>query len=94
MGDGSSWGLNIEYAEQNRPEGLAQAFIIGNSFVGQSNTALILGDNLFYGQGMQDVSARANAKQLGGTIFGYHVSDPERFGVVEFDQEYKAVSIE
>src|SRR5580700_8776390 len=92
LGDGSAWGLSIEYREQARPEGIAQAFLIAESFIGKESVTLILGDNIFYGG---DGFQRAFKDfQTGATIFGYHVNDPERYGVVEFDAESKAVSIE
>ena len=94
LGDGSQWGVKISYAEQARPEGLAQAFIIGADFVGSDNVALVLGDNIFYGHGFSGTLAKAASRVSGATIFGYHVTDPERYGVVEFDSEGKAVSIE
>ena len=92
LGDGSGWGISIEYREQARPEGIAQAFLIAESFIGRDPVCLILGDNIFYGG---DTFHRAFAEfKVGATIFGYHVHDPERYGVVEFDREGKAVSIE
>lgn len=94
LGTGSKWGLNFEYAEQPRPDGLAQAFTIGRSFVGSDRVALVLGDNIFYGQGFIKILATAAAKENGATIFGYRVSDPERYGVVEFDKMGKAISLE
>lgn len=94
LGDGSQWGVNIRFAIQAQPEGLAQAFTIGREFIGKYPSALILGDNLFYGQGMQNLLGKANARELGGTVFAYHVSDPDRFGVVEFNRDKKAISIE
>ncbi|MFT6417503.1 MAG: glucose-1-phosphate thymidylyltransferase [Candidatus Azotimanducaceae bacterium] len=94
LGNGSDFGLTIEYAVQPNPDGLAQAFIIGEEFVGDSNVALILGDNIFYGQHFSDNLKGAIANKSGATIFGYHVKDPERFGVVEFDMEGKVLSIE
>lgn len=94
LGDGSSLGLQIEYAEQPKPEGLAQAFLIGRDFVGDDNVALVLGDNLFYGQGLQEMLARAVSHSAGATIFAYPVRDPQRYGVVEFDADGKAISLE
>ncbi len=94
LGDGSQWGISLSYAEQPRPEGLAQAFIIGASFIGGDNSALILGDNIFYGNNLSERVTRAAAIQRGGTVFAYHVHDPERYGVIEFDKEGRAVSIE
>ena len=94
LGDGSALGLSIQYAEQARPEGLAQAFLIGREFVGKDHVALILGDNIFYGQGFQPMLARAASCESGATVFAYAVRDPERYGVVEFDAEGRAVSIE
>lgn len=94
LGDGSRVGLRITYAVQDRPAGLAQAFLIGRDFIGPDHVALVLGDNLFYGQGFQAILKRAVARQQGATIFGYPVRDPERYGVVEFDAEGRAVSIE
>ncbi|KMT64644.1 glucose-1-phosphate thymidylyltransferase RfbA [Catenovulum maritimum] len=92
--DGSQFGLNIEYAVQPSPDGLAQAFLIGESFIGDDNVALVLGDNIFFGQHFSDKLLNARAHDTGATVFGYHVSDPERFGVVEFDGSGKALSIE
>lgn len=94
LGDGSEFGLMIEYAVQPSPDGLAQAFIIGEDFVGESNVALVLGDNIFYGQHFSDKLKAATAKMGGATVFGYHVIDPERFGVVEFDESGRVLSIE
>ncbi|WP_448107022.1 glucose-1-phosphate thymidylyltransferase RfbA [Pseudomonas azerbaijanoccidentalis] len=94
LGDGSSFGIQLSYAEQPTPDGLAQAFIIGESFIGDSNVALILGDNIFYGYGFSAMLADAANRKSGATVFGYHVNDPERFGVVEFSQSGKAISIE
>jgi glucose-1-phosphate thymidylyltransferase len=86
LGDGSRWGVGFQYAVQPRPEGLAQAFIIGRDFVGTENVSLVLGDNIFYGQGLSDLLQRAAGRKRGATIFGYYVKDPERYGVVEFDE--------
>ncbi|MCT7668011.1 glucose-1-phosphate thymidylyltransferase RfbA [Shinella kummerowiae] len=94
LGDGAQWGLQLSYAIQPRPEGLAQAFVIGADFIGRSNCCLILGDNIFFGHGLPKLLADASANTAGGTVFAYHVVDPERYGVVEFDREMKAVSIE
>ena len=94
LGDGSDFGLIIEYAVQPNPDGLAQAFIIGEEFIGESNVAMVLGDNIFYGQHFSDNLKAATAKKGGATVFGYHVKDPERFGVVEFDDAGKVISIE
>ena len=94
LGDGNQWGLNVEFAVQSSPDGLAQAFIIGRDFVGGSDSALVLGDNVFYGHGLPNLLASASEKAVGASVFAYHVSDPERFGVVEFDKARKAISIE
>ncbi|WP_413496771.1 glucose-1-phosphate thymidylyltransferase RfbA [Carnobacterium maltaromaticum] len=94
FGNGHELGLNIEYKVQENPDGLAQAFIIGEEFIGDDSVCLILGDNIYYGGGMSKMLQRAAAKQEGATVFGYHVNDPERFGVVEFDDNMRAVSIE
>ncbi|MEZ6128848.1 MAG: glucose-1-phosphate thymidylyltransferase RfbA [Planctomycetaceae bacterium] len=94
LGDGSQWGMTLSYLEQPKPEGLAQAFILGSDFVGADNVALILGDNIFYGRGFQGILDNAASFQTGATIFGYEVRDPERYGVVEFDADGKAVSLE
>jgi glucose-1-phosphate thymidylyltransferase len=94
FGDGSQFGLKLEYAEQPRPEGLAQAFIIGKEFIGDSSCCLILGDNIFYGHGLADSLANAVARSEGASIFAYRVKDPERYGVVDFDADNKATSIE
>ncbi len=94
LGDGGRWGLSLSYAVQPRPEGLAQAFIIGADFIGDGPSAMVLGDNIFYGGGLTHVLATARARQTGATVFGYHVADPERYGVVEFDAAMRAVSIE
>ena len=93
LGDGSQWGINLEYAVQPKPEGLAQAFIIGEEFIGDDKVALVLGDNIFYGAALDD-SLRACTDPDGGIVFAYKVSDPERYGVVEFDDQNQAVSIE
>ncbi len=94
LGDGSQWGLNIQYCVQPSPDGLAQAFTLGKEFVGNSPSALVLGDNIFYGHELVEQLASANSRTKGATVFAYHVTDPERYGVVEFDQHYKALSIE
>jgi glucose-1-phosphate thymidylyltransferase len=94
LGDGSRWGLTLSYAEQPKPEGLAQAFIIGRKFVAADPVALVLGDNLFYGQGLSDQLQKASARSNGATVFAYHVKDPQRYGVVHFDAEGRALGIE
>ncbi|MEZ2576031.1 MULTISPECIES: glucose-1-phosphate thymidylyltransferase RfbA [Buttiauxella] len=94
LGDGSQWGLNLQYKVQESPDGLAQAFIIGEEFIGNDNCALVLGDNIFYGHDLQKQLENAVAKESGATVFAYHVHDPERYGVVEFDKEGKAISLE
>jgi glucose-1-phosphate thymidylyltransferase len=94
LGDGSQWGINIEYAVQPSPDGLAQAFIIGEQFIGNSPSALVLGDNLFYGHDFQSLLTHADTNQIGASVFAYHVQDPERYGVVEFNTQGQAVSIE
>ncbi|MDK1725896.1 glucose-1-phosphate thymidylyltransferase RfbA [Dellaglioa algida] len=93
LGDGSEFGINLEYAIQPKPEGLAQAFIIGADFIGSDSVALILGDNIYHGTGLTKMLERAVAKPEGATVFGYQVRDPERFGIVEFDENYKAISL-
>ena len=94
LGNGSAFGVNLSYVQQPRPEGLAQAFLLGEEFIGSDPVCLILGDNLFFGQGLTDFLLRADARNKGASVFGYRVNDPERFGVVEFDDAMKAVSIE
>ena len=94
LGDGNRWGLSLSYAEQPKPEGLAQAFIIGAKFVEGGPSALILGDNIFFGHGLPDLMASATARPSGATVFAYHVADPERYGVVAFDVDGQATSIE
>ncbi|MED4225108.1 glucose-1-phosphate thymidylyltransferase RfbA [Neobacillus cucumis] len=94
LGDGSDLGMNFTYKIQPHPGGLAQAFILGDEFIGDDNVALVLGDNIFYGHGLTDLLRKASARETGATVFGYYVNDPERFGVVEFDDNGKAVSIE
>jgi glucose-1-phosphate thymidylyltransferase len=94
LGDGSQWGLNIQYAVQPSPDGLAQAFIIGEQFLGNSPSALVLGDNIFYGHELVNQLNAASDRSSGATVFAYHVNDPERYGVVEFDGAFKALSIE
>jgi glucose-1-phosphate thymidylyltransferase len=94
LGNGSDFGIELHYAEQPSPDGLAQAFLIGEEFIGDSNVCLILGDNIFYGYGFSAMLREASNRETGATVFGYHVTDPERFGVVEFDASGKAISIE
>ena len=94
LGDGSQWGLNIDYCVQPSPDGLAQAFTLGKGFIGNSPSALVLGDNIFYGHELVHQLNSADARNSGATVFAYHVTDPERYGVVEFDKDYKALSIE
>jgi glucose-1-phosphate thymidylyltransferase len=94
LGDGQQWGMNLQYAEQPRPEGLAQAFIIGRNFVGNDPSCLILGDNIFYGRGLQGMLGSAMEREDGASVFAYWVKDPERYGVVDFDDEGRALSIE
>ncbi|MCW5639361.1 MAG: glucose-1-phosphate thymidylyltransferase RfbA [Rubrivivax sp.] len=94
LGDGSRWGMNLDYCVQPSPDGLAQAFILGRGFVGGAPSALVLGDNIFYGHSFQPLLAQAGARDTGATVFAYHVHDPERYGVVEFDAARRAISIE
>lgn len=94
LGDGSQYGINLNYAVQPNPDGLAQAFIIGESFIGLDNVCLVLGDNIYYGHGLTQHLQNAVNRTKGATVFGYHVQDPERFGVVEFDTQMRAISIE
>ena len=94
LGDGSQWGMNFEYAVQEDPKGLAEAFIIGEDFIGDDNVAMILGDNMFYGEYLEDVLKSANNREDEATIFGYYVKDPRRYGVVEIDDQGNAISIE
>ena len=94
LGDGSEFGISLSYAVQPSPDGLAQAFIIGKDFIGDDSVALVLGDNIFHGNGLSVMLLRAEAKEKGATVFGYQVKDPERFGVVEFDDDMNAISIE
>lgn len=94
LADGSDFGINIEYAIQENPDGLAQAFIIGEEFIGNDNVCLVLGDNIFYGHSFSDILKNAISRETGATIFGYQVKDPERFGVVDFDDNMRALSIE
>ena len=94
LGDGGRWGLRLQYAVQPSPDGLAQAFIIGRSFIDEAPSVLVLGDNVFYGHDFPELLARADRRESGATVFAYHVHDPERYGVVEFDAAGKAVTIE
>ena len=94
LGDGSDFGINLQFAVQERPDGLAQAFIIGENFIGNDSVCLALGDNIFWGQGFSPILKIAASRQSGATVFGYQVKDPERFGIVEFDENQKAISIE
>jgi glucose-1-phosphate thymidylyltransferase len=94
LGDGAKWGINLQYKVQPSPDGLAQAFLLGKEFIGNNPSALILGDNIFYGHGLQQQLEEASGKEVGASIFGYHVNDPERYGVVEFGLESRAISLE
>jgi glucose-1-phosphate thymidylyltransferase len=94
LGDGSAWGMSIEYAEQPSPDGLAQAYIIGADFVGSEPSSLILGDNIYHGHGLPEILASASSRTSGASVFAYHVNDPERYGVVSFDDQMKALTIE
>lgn len=94
LGDGTNYGIHLSYAEQPSPDGLAQAFLIGEEFIGDDSCAMILGDNIFYGNGLTNHLKAAASKETGATIFGYYVDDPERFGIVEFDNQGKAISLE
>ncbi|WP_457671244.1 glucose-1-phosphate thymidylyltransferase RfbA [Thiolapillus sp.] len=94
LGDGSRWGMSLEYAEQPRPEGLAQAFLIGENFIGEDSVALVLGDNIFYGYEFGGLLTRSASRETGATVFAYPVHDPERYGVVEFDRDFRALSLE
>ncbi len=94
LGDGSDFGINIEYAIQESPDGLAQAFLIGEEFIGDDNVCLVLGDNIFYGQSFSEILKNAVSREIGATVFGYQVKDPERFGGVDFDDNMRALSIE
>ncbi|MGL5531912.1 MAG: glucose-1-phosphate thymidylyltransferase RfbA, partial [Culicoidibacterales bacterium] len=94
LGDGSQFGITLEYKVQPSPDGLAQAFILGEEFIGDDSVAMVLGDNIYYGNGMRKMHQRAASKETGATVFGYHVTDPERFGIVEFDNDGKVLSVE
>lgn len=93
LGDGSNFGIHLSYKEQPSPDGLAQAFLIGADFIGDDSCAMVLGDNIFYGNGLSPMLKKAASKQEGATVFGYYVDDPERFGIVEFDKNGKAISL-
>jgi glucose-1-phosphate thymidylyltransferase len=94
LGDGSKWGITLEYVVQPSPDGLAQAFILGEEFIGSDSVTLVLGDNIFYGHDLQKSLMESSKQEVGATVFGYHVHDPERYGVVDFDENWKALSIE
>ncbi|PKI02299.1 glucose-1-phosphate thymidylyltransferase RfbA [Glaciecola sp. 33A] len=94
LGDGSKWGITLEYVVQPSPDGLAQAFILGEEFIGRDSVTLVLGDNIFYGHDLQKSLVESSKQEVGATVFGYHVNDPERYGVVDFDDNWKALSIE
>jgi glucose-1-phosphate thymidylyltransferase len=94
LGDGSKWGITLEYVVQPSPDGLAQAFILGEEFIGSDSVTLVLGDNIFYGHDLQKALMESSKQEVGATVFGYHVHDPERYGVVDFDDKWKALSIE
>ncbi len=94
LGNGSQFGLNLEYKIQANPDGLAQAFIIGEEFIGGDSVAMVLGDNIYYGSGMRKILRQAASKESGATVFGYHVQDPKRFGIVEFNEDGKVISVE
>lgn len=94
LGDGKRWGINLQYAEQPSPDGLAQAFIIGEEFIGKDPVCLVLGDNIFYGSGLSNLLQKTSSEAQGATVFGYYVNDPERYGVAEFDKSGKVVSLE
>jgi glucose-1-phosphate thymidylyltransferase len=94
LGDGSQWGINLTYAIQDKPEGLAQAYLIGEEFIGNNPSALVLGDNIFYSSYFSDLLSKADKQNQGASVFAYRVKDPERYGVVEFDESFKAVSLE
>lgn len=94
LGDGNQWGLNLEYAVQQSPDGLAQAFLIGENFIGEDNCALVLGDNIFFGHNLQQELEKTSTQEIGATVFAYHVQDPERYGVVDFDESGKVLGLE
>src|SRR3990167_10051926 len=93
LGDGSQWGVSFSYAQQTSPDGLAQAFILGEHFIGDDQIALILGDNIFYGAGLESLLLKARKEMKGGTVFGYYVNDPERYGVIEFNAQGKVIDV-